>query len=55
MNLKLQVLHVTSVRKCMDIIGYKQSDNVAFSRVQARTPADAAEVSLLVCEQMENR
>ena len=30
-------------------------DPILFSRMQARTPADAAEVSFLVCEQMENR
>ena len=34
---------------------YKWFHNVAFSRVQARTPADAAEVSFLVCEQMQSR
>ena len=34
---------------------YKRSDNVVFLEVQARTPADAAEVSFLDCEQTENR
>ena len=55
LNLKLQVLHVGHVRKYMAFIASKRSDNVAFSRVQARTSADAAEVSLLVCEQMQSR
>ena len=53
LDLKLEVLRVGYVRKCMALFGNKESHNVAFSRVQARTLADASDVSLLVCEQME--
>ena len=54
LGLELEVRHVGWVGGCMDIWGSRRSDNVVHLRVRAATLTHAAEISFLICAQMEN-